>query len=537
MASYPGVYLEEIPSGVRPIEGVPTSITAFVGRALRGPTHEDKAKSPVAINSYGEFERIFGGLWTESTLGFAVRDFFLNGGNRAVIVRVYKARRGRKSLAKLKVGAVTLAAAAPGAWGGKLRVRIDHATRTRPAFRAEVIGKLFNLTVKDMQTGQIEMFRDVSVARNHPRHVAKVLEQEATLVKVHGKLAGTAVRPPAHAAVTAGDPDPFSDRFAKRYDAVSSGDLPDDGLALTRQDVSVPSLEVSEMGMYALGRADLFNLLCIPPLVPNGVPRIDAGLVDDATAFCEKRRAFFLIDPPWHRGADVATALAGIKRFAATIRRTNHAAVYFPTIVQPNPLHGGRLEEFAPSGAVAGVIARTDAQRGVWKAPAGLEATLVGVPQLSAALGDRENAELNELGINCLRTFSGVRHVVWGARTIEGDDRFASEWKYVPVRRLALFIEASLYRGTQWVVFEPNDESLWAQIRLNAGAFLHNLFRQGAFQGRTPREAYFVKCDQETTTPADVNLGVANILVGFAPLKPAEFVVIRITQRAGQTVP
>jgi phage tail sheath protein FI len=535
MALYPGVYLEERPSGVRPIEGVPTSTSAFVGRALRGPTHQDKAKSPVAINSYGEFERIFGGLWSESTLGFAVRDFFLNGGNRAVIVRVYKARRGRKPVAKLKLSPVTLKAASPGAWGAKLRVRIDHATRTRPAFRAEAIGKLFNLTVKDMQTGQIEVFRDLSVARNHPRHVAKVLEQESTLVKVDGKLAGT-VRPRAHAAVTAADPDPFSDRFKKRYAAVSASDLPDDGLALKRQDVSVPSLEASETGMYALGRADLFNLLCIPPLTPIGATRIDTGLVDDAIAFCEKRRAFFLIDPPWHGGADVATAMAGIKHFAATIRRTNHAALYFPTIVQPNPLHGGRLEEFAPCGAVAGVIARTDGQKGVWKAPAGLEASLVGVPQLSAALSDHQNAELNALGINCLRTFSGVRHVVWGARTIEGNDRFASEWKYVPVRRMALFIEESLYRGMQWVIFEPNDESLWAQIRLNVGAFLHNLFRQGAFQGRTPSEAYFVKCDRETTTQTDIKLGFVNILVGFAPLKPAEFVVIRITQMAGQIV-
>jgi phage tail sheath protein FI len=387
-----------------------------------------------------------------------------------------------------------------------------------------------------MQTGQIETFRDISVVRNHPRHIAKVLEQESALIKVDGKLAGTAARPRAHAAVTAGDPDPFSDHFKKRYASVSAVDLPDDGLPLTRQDVSVPTLEATEKGMYALLRTDLFNLLCIPPLEPKGATEIDAGLVDDAIAFCEKRRAFFLIDPPWHRGADVAEAVAGIKRFAAGIRRTSHAALYFPTLMQPNPINGGRLEEFAPCGAIAGVIARTDGQRGVWKAPAGLEATLVGVAQLSVPLSDHENAELNPLGINCLRTFSGVRHVAWGARTIQGNDQFASEWKYVPVRRMALFLEESLHRGTQWVVFEPNDESLWAEVRLSVGAFLLNLFRQGAFQGRTPKEAYFVKCDGETTTPTDVNLGFVNILVGFAPLKPAEFVVIRITQMAGQVV-
>src|SRR5439155_26480859 len=149
-------------------------------------------------------------------------------------------------------------------------------------------------------------------------------------------------------------------------------------------------------------------------------------------------------------------------------------------------------------------------------------------------LTDPENGLLNPLGLNCLRLFPVVGPAVWGARTLQGADILASEWKYVPIRRLALFLEESLYRGTQWVVFEPNDEPLWAQIRLNVGAFLQNLFRQGAFQGRSAREAYFVKCDGETTTQSDRDLGIVNILVGFAPLKPAEFVIVRIQQIAGQ---
>jgi len=136
--------------------------------------------------------------------------------------------------------------------------------------------------------------------------------------------------------------------------------------------------------------------------------------------------------------------------------------------------------------------------------------------------------------VNCLRSLPAAGRVIWGSRTLQGNDRLASEWKYVPVRRLALFLEESLYRGTHWVVFEPNDEPLWSQIRLNIGAFMHNLFRQGAFQGKSPNEAYFVKCDKETTTQTDINLGIVNILVGFAPLKPAEFVIIKIQQMAGQ---
>jgi phage tail sheath protein FI len=191
----------------------------------------------------------------------------------------------------------------------------------------------------------------------------------------------------------------------------------------------------------------------------------------------------------------------------------------------------------APCGAVAGVFARTDADRGVWKAPAGIDAALRGAAGLTVPLTDAENGELNQLGVNGLRSLPVYQRVVWGARTLRGADRLADEWKYIPVRRTALFIEESLFRGTQWVVFEPNDEPLWAQIRMAVGSFMHSLFRQGAFKGKTPREAYFVKCDGETTTANDVDLGIVNIHVGFAPLQPAEFVVLVFQQIAGSTQP
>jgi hypothetical protein len=193
-----------------------------------------------------------------------------------------------------------------------------------------------------------------------------------------------------------------------------------------------------------------------------------------------------------------------------------------------------RRQTVAACGAVAGIFARTDAQRGVWKAPAGTDATLDGVAELAVTLTDNEIGKLNPIAVNCLRAAPAAGHVIWGARTRNGADRLASEWKYLPVRRTALFLEESLYRGTQWVVFEPNDEPLWSQIRLNVGAFMNNLFKQGAFAGTTPKEAFFVKCDSETTTQDDVNLGIVNIIVGFAPLKPAEFVVISLQQIAGQ---
>ena len=184
---------------------------------------------------------------------------------------------------------------------------------------------------------------------------------------------------------------------------------------------------------------------------------------------------------------------------------------------------------------MAGVYARTDASaRRLEGARRGRRRAARRRRRSPLQLTDCENGQLNPLGINVLRTFPIFGNVVWGARTLDGADQQASEWKYMPVRRTALFIEESLSQGLKWVVFEPNDEPLWAQIRLNVGAFMHDRFRQGAFQGTTPREAYFVKCDAETTTQSDIDRGIVNILVGFAPLKPAEFVVIRIQQIAGQ---
>jgi uncharacterized protein len=311
---------------------------------------------------------------------------------------------------------------------------------------------------------------------------------------------------------------------------VQTADEASDGLPLEDDDFIGTGKEAAKQGLFALENADLFNLLCIPPYLA-AADDVDTAVVTAAAQYCERRRAFLIVDPlsTWNDKDDPQVD------FDATLGTSSrNAALFFPRLRQPNPLKDGLVEDFVPCGAVAGVMARTDARRGVWKAPAGVEGRLVGVPQLSVPLTDAENGELNPLGVNCLRTMPAAGRVVWGARTLQGSDRLGSEWKYIPVRRLALFLEESLYRGTQWVVFEPNDEPLWAQIRLNVGAFMNNLFRQGAFQGATPREAYFVKCDRETTTQADIDLGIVNIVVGFAPLKPAEFVVITLQQMAGQ---
>jgi phage tail sheath protein FI len=287
----------------------------------------------------------------------------------------------------------------------------------------------------------------------------------------------------------------------------------------------------TQTGFYALDQVDIFNLMVIPR--DEGVSAANRSAIwGPASIYCQSRRAFLLIEAPddWTNGTRPQvvqdTSLIGALR--ATVVK-DHSAVFYPK-VQVNV--GGIVRTLGSSGAIAGLMARIDASRGVWKAAAGTEADLRGLAGLEVKLTDLENGVLNKLGVNCARSFvSGF--VNWGARTMDGADDIGSEWKYIPIRRLALFLEESLYRGTQWVVFEPNDEPLWANIRLNVGAFMNGLFRQGAFQGTTPDKAFYVKCDSETTTQADRNLGIVNIEVGFAPLKPAEFVIIKIQQIAG----
>jgi phage tail sheath protein FI len=625
--TYPGVYVEEVPSGVRTITGVATSITAFIGRALRGPVNE-----AVTLNSFGDFERVFGGLWLDSQLGYAVRDFFLNGGGQAVVVRLFHpsyaddgaradaeaaasavadaaaggadlatvvanasakaatyteepelsaakavadaitaasqldgaskdsalaaARRASApSRAPLQVGGLSLQAASEGRWGGKLRASISKSGNADIAVALGVaVGDLFNLTVRDASAGGAsETWLNLTVVES-ARRVDRVLAAESRLARAVTPLPASVsdgvddvsaaeddvadakrthdrtVRDGGDVAASKQALDEKRAALQLAYDAADS--KASDGGALTATDF-LPELGLAQKrGLYALEQADLFNLLCIPPYRSDDGVAFDAEpvVLAAATAYCEQRRAFHLIDSPssWDTKAD---AIDGLDEFADP--RSRNAALFFPRLRQPNLLRNNALETFAACGAVAGVFARTDTQRGVWKAPAGLDAGLVGVPQLSVPLTDAENGELNPLGINCLRAMPASGRVVWGARTLRGADQLADEYKYVPVRRTALFIEESLFRGLKWVVFEPNDEPLWAQIRLNVGAFMHNLFRQGAFQGSSPRDAYFVRCDKDTTTQNDINLGVVNVVVGFAPLKPAEFVVLKLQQIAG----
>lgn len=496
--SYPGVYIEEIPSGVRTITGVATSIAAFVGWAPKGSTLE-----AARVLGWQDFERTYGGLDVRSLLGYAVFDFFQNGGQQAYVVRLAAANAVAASLV---LAPLTITADGPGNWANNygiiIKARTDPPNTSR--FRLAVV--YVNPTTGTETI--VETFENLSMSPTDSRYVGAILNDRSSLIGVTVAPGGNA--PPPDTAV----PSPKLANGA-------------DGDVLTP---NTPAFEAAldianqTIGVFLLEKVDLFNLLCVPG-------ETTPAIISSLEGFCHDHRAFLIADCDQE-----ATFVSSQNGPPSQILgdSANNAAFYFPWIMAPDLMQGDASRDFPPCGFVAGIYARTDSSRGVWKAPAGIDASVTGVNGAKVSLTDKQNGVLNLQAINCIRDFRGYGTVVWGARTLQGKDERGSEWKYIPVRRTALFIEESLFRGTKWVVFEPNDEPLWAQIRLNVGAFMHNLFRQGAFQGQTPKDAYFVKCDKETTTQNDIDLGIVNIVVGFAPLKPAEFVVIKIQQMAGQ---
>ena len=607
--TYPGVYIEELPSSVRTISTVTTSVTAFVGHTRRGPVNR-----PVTITSYADYERQFGGLDPLSAVSYSVQQFFVNGGSSAVVVRAVAAGTGTCATVTLastqsqnETPVLEVTAKEPGAWGDGLRVTVDYDT----PYPEET----FNLTVFDGAGGVRESFSGLSMHKAHADFVETAVNTASSVIKVKALAAdrpdpvGTVSKPFAaelpdlareievkighvRRCFTIYEPDVDGDApttvielglllerklralpdgpakhafagtqviaFGRRLQVIVGSTDPHDTVRFLGETANNLGLEASvnppvftlaggedgrtpsptdligsearKSGIQSLRQVEDVNLLCLPEI--SAYDDVDDMLtvISSAEALCRDKRMFLIVDAP-QSWTSVGAARACLPAFEPV--RSSHAGLYFPHLELTDPLTG-RLRSFPPSGTVAGVMARTDTERGVWKAPAGTETRLAGVRALTVAMTDRDNGLLNPLAVNCVRTLPGVGPVVWGARTLEGSDARRSDWKYVPVRRLALFIEESLHRGTQWAVFEPNDEQLWSQIRLKVGSFLHTLFQRGAFQGSSAREAYFVKCDKDTTTQEDINRGVVNVVVGFAPVKPAEFVIVTIEQLAGQ---
>ena len=595
--TYPGVYIEEIPSGVHTITGVATSITAFMGTALMGPlgydteTHE---ANPITIFSFRDYQRIFGGLWANSAMSYAVRDFFLNGGSQAIIVRLFEPTPNGSSSASssasssgsssgspsvsasgatlptatIKVdppvapaapptpsgkftaatpvvtSTLTLQAASPGTWGKYIRVMADTNNITSKVYdlysaNGVTSGQLFNLTIFYNPPGgqmQTERFINLSTQDNpsnpNPNRADRVLNRQSKFVYIDPTQMPSSLDPNWATQWQA-----FYDGLAKyKYNPQQTLQLlepatgGDDGQ-------SYPSTaDYTDNGTMALDHVDLFNLLCIP-YDTGGADSTHSetqatGAYPELAAYCQKRRAMLILDPPtsWTTDAkkpDWTSIQPTDLGIDGDVER--NAAVYFPRVIEADPLLKNLPRVMPPCGIIAGVMASTDASRGVWKAPAGIDAGLNGILKLEVTMSDEQNGLLNPLGINSLRSFPVVGPVVWGARTLRGADALEDDYKYIPVRRLTLYIEESLYRGTKWAVFEPNSAPLWSSLRISVSTFLSDLMRQGAFY------SFFVNCDDKTTTPDDIALGVVNVVVGIAPVKPAEFVVIQIQQVAGQT--
>ncbi len=637
--TYPGVYLQEISSGVRPIAAASTSTPAFVGLAQMGPT------AATRVTSWTEFQRLFGSFITDGFLAHSVFQFFNNGGRQCYIVRVTRSDAVTATVtvnnrATAPANALTFSAKNAGAWGNSLLLQIDDGTldpgnEFRVSVRRQDDPAVVPPNVRDITP--LEVFDNLSMNPTAPNYVATVLGRDSALINAqvlsntstgHGIHRGgfgpslplgsnlafqinvdgdglqlvtlptatgtattlSAVASAIQTAVQAltkkkGSTDPAAfTGFACTVDTVAgqsrlllqsgtsnatssvriqpaatadatallrlgpgNGGVSSDGIAVLRPAAS-DVLQIGDAAVAAPVTAATpgsdGTASVVETTFSGAFPRLDAvtdfsllavpgeattTMMDLGTAYCANRPlqdVFYIGETGSH---DDTPDEAAVFRNSLTVANS-YGALYFPWVKALDPT--GRSADpilLPPSGYIAGLYARIDASRGVWKAPAGTEASLNGVVGLAVELSDVQHGNLNPIGVDVIRRFPSAGVVSFGARTVTSDP----EWRYVPVRRTAIMLRVSIYNGIQFAVFEPNDEPLWAELRRNIGAFMTTLFRQGAFQGATPSQAFFVKCDGETTTQADIDAGVVNVLVGFAPLKPAEFVVVKISQKAG----
>jgi phage tail sheath protein FI len=505
--SYPGIYIEELPSSAHTITAAPTSIAVFVGYTHPFKTNSANYGQAVEIFSFADFEREFGGFYVnnavnagtklDANVAYAVNDFFLNGGSDAFVVTLQAQYRNG-------AGTGTPISAAHAASNGIGFTALEPTDAVHMSVAIQnVSGNVADILVT-YQT-QTEAFRKVSLDSASADYINKRINGVSSLITV----APSPTYPVNFTAATV-------------------------NLSTTAPAGTVGVFAVSDFATVfaadsALDKLPVFNLLTIP-----GVANVT--VLSNALAFCERKLAFLIMDAPPIETADPGANWIG-DYMGVTAPRSINGALYFPWLNSNDPISGAPLA-LPPSGFVAGIYARTDTNRGVWKAPAGLETTVLNTTGVvdTGRMTDPRQGTLNNAAVNCIRSFPGVGTVVFGSRTLVGQTTNTAfqQWRYVPVRRMALFIEQTLLANLKWVIFEPNDEPLWVAIRTSIENFMLALFNQGALQGSTPSQAFQVKCDSSTTTQDDINNGIVNIIVAFAPLKPAEFVIIKIAQLAGQ---
>jgi phage tail sheath protein FI len=560
--SYPGIYIQELPSSAHTITAAPTNIAVFIGYTHPLKTSQEIAGIPQQIFGFTDYQRAFGGylrstLYSGQSSSFAdmataVNQFFLNGGTEAYVVGllpdnlpspptksygtvVFTAREVTDATFQLSIS-VTLnppTVASPPASS----ITADVVLTYGPSLQANAGGALLPGTVT-------ETYRRVSLTPNaadgtpDPNFIERRIGTAAdhptlgTPANFVSNLVTVAAGPTPAWPTTISAPQP--EYFASLFPAAVTNIFnPNDYTAVMAEDSPLDKLAV-------------FNLMVLPGIAANPAAPGGITVLSTALTFCERKLAFLIMDPPQSATADSSSTLAfpanPIANLVTFVPKSTNGALYFPYLQSPDPLTGsatnpitGAVNEIPPAATVAGIYAATDVARGVWKAPAGFQATTSNTTGVvtRGSMTDNRQGVLNPLGINCLRDFANIGTVVFGSRTLV--TLTEQQWRYVPVRRMALFLEQSLLASLKWVVFEPNADPLWSAIRLSINAFMLGLFNQGAFQGTTPSQAFLVQCDSQTTTQADIDNGIVNIIVGFAPLLPAEFVIISIAQLAGQS--
>ncbi|HWA72757.1 MAG TPA: phage tail sheath C-terminal domain-containing protein [Polyangiaceae bacterium] len=495
---YPGVYVEEVDTGNKPIEGVSTSTVGFLGIAERGP------EQPTFITSFSDFVRYYGRYLRDASgtptayLAYSVEGFFQNGGKRCYVSRVFAsgATKGAATHNGLKVDAI-----GPGSWSGRLYYAIVTNPNSANLFTLQlfyyaVAPAVAPATVADINPREVqhsEVFEDLSIDPTSANFYERRVNFVSTLITV-SQVSAAAPGNVALAAFPAGS---------------------DAGTPVLNDFLGQPPVAPGQnRGLLALEEVEDISLLCCPDEWFFNNNAIAVALRDQAERL---RYRFAILGSPQNPGA---------LPFNPSVQGSKYAAFYYPWL---HIIDGatGKVVQVPPTGHVAGIYARTDTERGVHKAPA--NATVNGIDSLVANLNNQQQAALNPIGVNVIRYFRGSGNLVWGARTVSSDP----DWKYVNVRRLFIFVEKSIERGTQWVVFEPNDTATWARVRRSVSDFLTRLWMDGMLQGTSKEQAFFVKCDRTTMTQADIDNGRLICLVGIAPVKPAEFVIFRIGQWTG----
>ncbi|GAB3255210.1 phage tail sheath family protein [Chitinimonas naiadis] len=526
MASYlhPGVYIEELPSGARPIEGVGTSTACFIGYATRGPLGK-----PVLLSNWDDYVRTFGdlrevvGSKRGDDLGLSVSAFFLNGGTKAYVTRIAKSGTTGIATVKLKDAAtteiLTVNAISPGVWARDLILRLTpRGPNGSDNFLAEV-GRMKKAPNNTEYFEPAENLGEVNADDAKPNGLIRVINVSSKLITLASPAGtATATLKAAHVA---------KETLTAKLAGGADGDAP---VVADYKAVFDALLKVRDV-----------NILLLPGVFkgddPNTGPNEDmTDIIDAAIAHCETIRNRMVI-------IDIAPGIELSDENEVNdlgLPTSTYAATYYPWTWINNPFYNpdsnpaaDRTVLVSPAATAAGLWAKTDGRRGVWKAPAGIEFPVLGVSSLQFVVEDPEQDFLNPAGVNALRRMPGFGPVVWGTRT--RSTRANPEWRYVPVRRTALFIEESVYNGIQWAVFEPNDHRLWSSLRTNIESFMNGLFRVGAFQGEKASDAFFVRCGLgQTMIQDDIDRGQVIVLIGFAPVKPAEFVIVRIQQKVAQ---